>query len=141
MGSKCWLAGSYISYNDEQGRRMRDRLQELNPYLDEFYPLPLYDQGGLVAIDEDKIKWTGNPGHLSAPVAPMPCWVLFSQAHVQYDGKVSACCFDHGNDFEMGDLKEKSFAEIWRGEKFQALRQAHLNNDVRGTACEKCIYG
>jgi hypothetical protein len=38
----------------------------------------------------------------------------------------------------MGDLKTQSFMEAWNSPDFQKLRQAHLNKDITGTACEKC---
>ena len=44
------------------------------------------------------------------------------------------------NDFlTMGDLKEESFMDAWNSQKFMALRQAHLNKDITGTACENCV--
>ena len=56
-----------------------------------------------------------------------------------YDGRLSACCFDHDGRFDMGDLTRQGFMEAWHSERFQALRRANLAEDVRGTVCEKCI--
>ena len=39
----------------------------------------------------------------------------------------------------MGDLKKNTFMECWNSEEFQKLRNAHLTNCVRGTACERCL--
>ena len=39
----------------------------------------------------------------------------------------------------MGDLRKQSFLEAWHGAAFRRLRDANLAEDVRGTACEKCI--
>ena len=61
---------------------------------------------------------------------PLPCWSLFTEGHVTYDGRVSACCFDHDGRFDMGDLTRQSFIEAWNGERFQALRRANLAEDV-----------
>jgi radical SAM protein with 4Fe4S-binding SPASM domain len=139
-GYACHLAGSYIAYDGQQGERMRERVDLLSPYLDEVYQLPLYSQAGQVDAKEDRTEWIGNPGHIGDTVPAVPCWVLFSQAHVTYDGKMSACCFDHGGMFEMGDLVSQPFEEVWLSDAFRALRAAHLNKDVKGTACEACIY-
>jgi len=70
---------------------------------------------------------------------PIPCWAAFTEGHITYDGKLSACCFDHNDLLTMGDLNNQSFIEAWNSDKFQSLRQAHLNNDLTGTACERCV--
>ena len=41
--------------------------------------------------------------------------------------------------FFMGDLKKNTFMECWNSKEFQKLREAHLTNCVKGTACEKCL--
>ena len=40
---------------------------------------------------------------------------------------------------DMGDLGCETFLEAWHSGRFQRLRRANLAEDVRGTACEKCI--
>ena len=132
------LYGSYIQYDGEQAERMKARVDELAPYLDEVYALPLYNQGASV----ENPDWTfsqGNRGRIGALRDPLPCWSIFTEGHIAHDGRMSACCFDHDGRFTMGDLTEQSFMEAWHSEKFQALRRAHLARDVTGTVCEKCV--
>ena len=81
----------------------------------------------------------GNQGRVGALRKPLPCWSLFTEGHITFDGRLSACCFDHDGRFNMGDLTRESFIEAWQGEKFQRLRSANLAEDVRGTVCEQCI--
>jgi radical SAM protein with 4Fe4S-binding SPASM domain len=66
-----------------------------------------------------------------------------TEGHVTKDGKMVACCFGTGidGDLVMGDLKQEGFMEAWNSDAYQTLRQAHLNKDVRGTACESCAAG
>jgi radical SAM protein with 4Fe4S-binding SPASM domain len=64
---------------------------------------------------------------------------LFTEGHVTWDGKLSACCFDHDGRFHMGDLTKQAFMEAWHSPAFQALREAHLRRNVKGTVCEKCV--
>lgn len=141
-GYDCGLFASYISYDGDQGARMQALIEEVRPYLDEIYALPLYSQADLTGSENADAGWqvrAGNPGRLDNMRTPLPCWALFTEARVTYDGQLSACCFDHDGRFHMGDLKENSFLDIWQSEKFQALRQAHLKKDVRGTVCEQCV--
>jgi MoaA/NifB/PqqE/SkfB family radical SAM enzyme len=47
-------------------------------------------------------------------------------------------CIEAGLD-SLGDLGCETFLEAWHSGRFQRLRRANLAEDVRGTACEKCI--
>jgi MoaA/NifB/PqqE/SkfB family radical SAM enzyme len=138
----CGLYASYIAYDGVQGDRMKAVIADVAPYLDEIYALPLYSQANLVGGREARRGWSvraGNPGRLAAMRDPIPCWALFTEARVTWDGKLSACCFDHDGRFIMGDLTAQSFMEAWHSADFRALREAHLRGDVRGTACERCV--
>ena len=141
-GHHCGLYASYIDYDDEQGEKMKELIAELEPYLDEIYALPLYNQASLVTGEANSRDWSiraGNPGRLDAMREPLPCWAVFTEGHITWDGKLSACCFDHDGKFHMGDLTNESFLFAWNSEKFQELRAAHLKRDVTGTVCENCI--
>jgi len=141
-GYDCGVYGSYINYDGEQGERMKAMVDELEPYLDEVYALPLYSQADLVSVDEKGRGWDikgGNPGRAGNMRPAMPCWSLFTEARVSYDGHLSACCFDHDGRFRMGDLNEVPFMEAWTCAEFQALRQAHLKGDVSQTVCKECV--
>lgn len=70
---------------------------------------------------------------------PLPCWSLFTEGRITYDGHLSVCCFDHDGRFNMGDLNRMSFMQAWHSAPFQALRQANLDENICGTVCEKCI--
>lgn len=135
---KCGLYGSYIQYDGDQGNRMKAYVDDLAPYLDEVYALPLYNQASLVNNPDWEFV-QGNRGRADALRDPLPCWSLFTEGHISFDGSLSACCFDHDQRFSMGNLHEVSFKDAWNSEKFQELRSAHLKKDVRGTVCEQCV--
>ena len=136
----CGLFASYIAYDGAQGERMQALIRRLQPYLDEIYALPLYSQADLVggAMGQWDIR-AGNPGRAGNMRASVPCWSIFTEARVKYNGHLSACCFDHDGRFDMGDLNEVDFMELWHGDGFRSLRRAHLANELTGTACEKCV--
>ncbi len=141
-GYSCGLYASYIQYDGSQGERMRWAVAEIERYVDEVYALPLYNQADLVTEEEHERGWAptvGNRGRLDALRDPLPCWAIFTEGHITWDGKLSACCFDHDARFDMGDLVTTSFMEAWRSETFRTLRAAHLGDDVRGTVCEGCV--
>jgi radical SAM protein with 4Fe4S-binding SPASM domain len=138
-GYACGVYASSIRYDDEQLVRMRAAVERILPHVDEHYWLPLYGQAGLTSGARGTVPTAGNQGRIGALRKPLPCWSLFTEGHITWDGRLSACCFDHDGRFEMGDLNRQGFAEAWHSATFQRLRAANLAEDVRGTACEKCI--
>jgi MoaA/NifB/PqqE/SkfB family radical SAM enzyme len=141
-GYRCGIYASSIRYDGEQQQRMQKLVDEILPYVDEHYWLPLYSMGSLATEREKELGYrpiAGNQGRLDALREPLPCWSLFTEGHVTYDGKLSACCFDAGDRWVMADLTQVSFAEGWNSEAFRKLRTAHLARDVRGTICEDCV--
>lgn len=138
----CGLYASYIQYDGDQGERMKGLLEKVSPFLDQVYALPLYSQADLTGRDNAGKGWdvkAGNPGRLDNMRKPVPCWSVFTEGRVTWDGQLVACCFSHDDRFLMGDLKEQDFLEAWHSAPFQALRAAHLAEDLTGTACESCV--
>lgn len=102
----------------------------------------------------------GNPGRLrlidgkwTQIRPPVPCWSLW-EMHVgmgdwdpeanDYSYHLAGCCFSGDGRFDMGRLngpRAMTLKDAWNSAKFQGLRQAHLDDKVRGTLCEPCIYG
>ena len=141
-GYRCGLFASSIRYDGEQQERMQALVDEILPYVDEHYWLPLYSMGSLAEERERELGYrptAGNQGRLACLREPLPCWSLFTEGHITYDGKLSACCFDAGDRWIMADLNEVAFLDGWRSPAFTRLREAHLARDVRGTICEACV--
>jgi MoaA/NifB/PqqE/SkfB family radical SAM enzyme len=136
------LSASSIKYNDGQMGEMQDFLREhIIPYVDLHYWLPLYSAGGEATEKEGKLGYrpvAGNTGRCDDPSDPIPCWTLFTGAHVLVDGRLTGCCLDGTGKWVMGDLKTQRFMEAWNSPKFVELRQRHLDKDIKGTICEKC---
>ena len=145
-GYKCGIYASSIKYDGEQQARMEAFLAEnVLPFVDEHYWLPLYSMGSIATEREAELGYkptAGNQGRLANMREPLPCWAAFTEGHVRADGGLSLCCFDSDGRFVMGNLQEQSFMEAWNSEAFQAVRTAHLAKDVTGTVCEECVaYG
>ena len=141
-GYKCRIYASSIQFDGEQGEKMARVVEEIRPFVDEFYWLPLYGMSGATKA----AGWEpqpGNPGRLDAMREPLPCWACFTEAHVTADGHLAACCFGSGleGDLMMADLNNVSFMDGWNSQAFQDLRRAHLTKDVSGTACAECAAG
>lgn len=141
-GYSCGLFASSIAFDGEQGERMREVVEEIKPFVDEHYWLPLYGMNGASKASGWKPK-PGNPGRLDNMREPLPCWAVFTEGHITHDGLLAACCFGDGLEggLVMADLKEVDFMTGWNSAAYQALRSAHLARDVKGTACEGCAAG
>ena len=135
-GHKCGLYASSIQFDGEQQEKMQAAVEVILPFVDQHYWLPLYNQGGFKQM---KGANAGNIGRIGALRDALPCWAVFTEGHVTWDGKLSACCFDHDGRFEMGDLNTQTFMDAWNSATFQELRTAHLAKDVCGTVCEGCV--
>jgi MoaA/NifB/PqqE/SkfB family radical SAM enzyme len=141
-GHGCGLYASSIQYDGEQQERMLALVDEIRPFVDEHYWLPLYSMGSVTTQREEELGYrpiAGNQGRVGALREPLPCWSAFTEGHITHDGKLSACCFDAGDKWVMADLKEVSFMDGWNSDPFVKLREAHLRKDVRGTICESCV--
>jgi hypothetical protein len=141
-GHMCRLYASYIEYDGEQGERMREKIEQFRDCFDEVYALPLYTMSSFCFKQEKERGWKptpGNRGRMGCLRDPLPCWSLFTEAHITWDGQLNLCCFDGDERFFMADLKTTPFMDGWNSNKFTAMRRAHLNKNVEGTVCEKCI--
>ena len=145
-GHKTGLYASSIKYDGRQQAKMERLLaDDVRPYVDVHYWLPLYSMGAFATQREEELGYrptAGNQGRIGALREPLPCWSAFTEGHVTADGKLSACCFDAKANWTMGDLTKIPFMDAWNSAPFVKLREAHLKKDVRGTVCENCIaYG
>lgn len=138
----CGLYASSIAFDGDQGAKMAALVEEIRPFVDEHYWLPLYGMSG-ASKAAGMNPQAGNPGRLDKMRDPLPCWAVFTEAHITVDGMLAACCFGKGldGDLIMADLTKVSFKEGWNSEAYRALRKAHLAKDVSATACATCVAG
>ena len=58
-----------------------------------------------------------------------PCDFLDNYLRVLTDGSVVVCCIDDQFVSKIGDISKQSLEEIWNGEEYQKLREAHVAGD------------
>lgn len=64
------------------------------------------------------------------------CTQPFYLMAVNYNGTVSACSCDYGRRMIMGNVTNESLVNIWRGDKYDALRKMQLLMSRKD--CEQC---
>lgn len=66
------------------------------------------------------------------------CWRQWAGAVVAVNGDVQPCCFDKNGEHVFGNLAEKSFFEIWNGEKANNFRRMVNTNRSDILICKNC---
>ena len=69
------------------------------------------------------------------------CKLLYERIYVWYDGTCNPCDFDYKSYLALGNAKEQPLSDIWLGEKYTSLRQAHeckRRGDV--VPCDRCPF-
>jgi MoaA/NifB/PqqE/SkfB family radical SAM enzyme len=108
------------------------------PYVDLHYRIILYGKSKL-EVKNGQYHIVSTPEEEMKTLQSMlPCWALFTESHISYDGHMSACYCDLNERFYVGDLNSMSIMEAWHSEKYVALRKQHLCKDVTGAVCESC---
>jgi radical SAM protein with 4Fe4S-binding SPASM domain len=72
---------------------------------------------------------------------PNHCWRLWHATVITWDGLVVPCCFDKDAQHNLGDLKGKSFREIWHNEKYVGFRRQILQSRKNIDICANCSEG
>ncbi len=69
-----------------------------------------------------------------------PCSDLWRRMFVWFDGEVNPCDSDYKSHLSMGNVQKSSVAQLWLSQKYQALRQAHLNAQRQNIEpCRRCF--
>ncbi len=69
------------------------------------------------------------------------CWKLWHACVITWDGLVVPCCFDKDAQHRLGDMKDKSFKDIWQGEDYDKFRKQLLKGRDQIDICKNCTEG
>ncbi|MFL5752738.1 MAG: SPASM domain-containing protein [Bacteroidia bacterium] len=69
------------------------------------------------------------------------CWRMWNSCVITWDGLVVPCCFDKDATHQLGDLKNKSFSEVWRSPSYTNFRSAVLRSRKEIDICTNCTEG
>ena len=87
--------------------------------------LNLYNRGGLVEA---------NPKYQRSK-----CFNPTEEVIIDYQGNVILCCNDYLGSINFGNLKNNSFAEIWRNESFSRIRRELRKGIFQLNICRECV--
>lgn len=77
-----------------------------------------------------------NEYEINSPPCPLP----FESLYVTYEGYLTICCSDIQNYLTVADLNINSLHDAWFSDKFQEIREKHLEDNLNGTLCYNCLF-
>jgi len=73
------------------------------------------------------------------PKRRMPCFWLWREPHIHWDGTVVPCCQDINGDHPLGSIADNTLENLWNSEKMVELRKIHIKGKSRGIPlCKEC---
>lgn len=69
--------------------------------------------------------------------SPKSCTEPYRTLIINWNGKVSACCFDYNNKYCLGDVNTQTIREIWNAEPMKLLRKSFSDSKPVGI-CGSC---
>ncbi len=54
-----------------------------------------------------------------------PCRMIYKTMQIYHDGSTTLCCYDYNCEMNVGNAKDSTVAELWRGEKAEHYRKLH----------------
>jgi radical SAM protein with 4Fe4S-binding SPASM domain len=69
------------------------------------------------------------------------CWKMWHSCVITWDGLVVPCCFDKDAHYKLGNVKEESFKDLWRGDKYNLFRASLLRSRDEIEMCKNCTEG
>ena len=93
-------------------------------------------------LPENHILFNNCGGSFKSDQVPLnrECYTPFYRAYIDWNLDVRLCCHDWKYKHTYGNLKEKSFKEIWYSKEFQRVRQnlSEQNRANASSACSEC---
>jgi radical SAM protein with 4Fe4S-binding SPASM domain len=83
-------------------------------------------------IELNSIKWNTSKQDKNW------CDMAWNYPAINWDGSLSPCCFDCESYFNLGNVFESSFKNVWNGKKFISLRRNLLKDKSSIPICSNC---
>jgi len=94
-----------------------------------------------VALVDLQLRWDTyhNPTDIASSE---PCRYLWERMYIWFDGTVNPCDTDYKSELSTGSVLNNSISEIWNGQKYSLLRNAHLDGKrSKCYPCDRCPNG
>ena len=101
------------------------------------------DPNGLIPVQSRYSRYRRQPDGEWKPKHNLDnhCWRLWHATVITWDGLVVPCCFDKDARHPLGDLKGRSFKEVWNNEEYVRFRRQVLQSRKNIDICTNCSEG
>src|SRR5665213_29872 len=101
------------------------------------------DPNQLIPVNEKYSRYTKdkNGNYISKNKFANHCWKLWQANVITWDGLVVPCCFDKDASHQLGNLKNKSFKEIWHNDNYKQFRKELMTSRKNIDICANCSEG
>lgn len=100
---------------------MDDTENEINDFI------RIWNVKGIDGIRIRQITYSGNRNKFKNSLNGRPCYWLWCDPHIKWDGTVVPCCQDVNAVYPLGNIKENSLGELWNSEEMIRLRGRHIS--------------
>jgi radical SAM protein with 4Fe4S-binding SPASM domain len=69
------------------------------------------------------------------------CQRIWTSPVINWNGDMAVCCFDKEGSIKLGNIKENTFFELWKNNKFMSFRESILTNRKQFEVCRICGEG
>jgi radical SAM protein with 4Fe4S-binding SPASM domain len=117
-------------------------LKTLNPCLQDPYvgEQEAEKQRDFLPLNRQFRRFKENEMHARVRRTRNPCKHLWYHPSIHWNGVVCSCTFDPREEFPLGDLRQKSFREIWVDEPYRRLRSQFRADWDHLSLCCECGY-
>ena len=135
-----------VRHNEHQMEDVKKLAKEIGVDDVWFKTAQVYDYANdpnqLIPVNSkfSRYKKTTNGNEYKGKLANQ-CWRLWHDPVITWDGLVSPCCFDKDAQHRLGDLKTKTFREIWKNGEYAAFRRKILTGRKNIDICANCSEG
>ena len=101
------------------------------------------DPNQLIPTTDKFSRYRKNPDGTYRPKNKLAnrCWKLQHANVITWDGLVVPCCFDKDATHQLGDLKTRSFKEIWQNDNYKQFRSELKKSRKNIDICANCSEG
>ena len=76
----------------------------------------------------------------TSSIVPGTCRALDTHVAILHDGHVVACCLDYSGQITLGNIADRSLAEILNSPVAKNLREGFEKNELRHPLCQSCTF-
>lgn len=100
-------------------------MEETEREIDDF--MAAWDTEGVDGIRVRQLTFSGNKDKFRNTLHGRPCYWLWSDPHIKWDGTVVPCCQDVNAEYPLGNISEEPLGVLWNSDKMLWLRERHIS--------------